>query len=150
MSFRPVVFPLAKTTYSLSLTYLKPQSLEQLRSVHVMVTFVRCFIKYYAELSAPLVAFTWKDYAIKRCFQKGLGDEQDEAFDGIKRVLQSAPVLYFPDFSRSSSCTLTHLRQATAHSSLSLLEIPQDLGTSTSSRTITIVFRSLNVSTVPT
>lgn len=77
-----------------------PTCIKDLRSVLGMVNFVRRFIKDYAEITAPLVLLTGKDFVLKSRFKKAWSTEQDNAFERIKRVLSSAPVLHFPDFSR--------------------------------------------------
>ena len=65
-----------------------------------MVNFVRRFIKNYAEITGPLVELTKKGCEQKHTFAKAWGPEQSAAFDLIKRVLTTTPVLKFPDFSK--------------------------------------------------
>ena len=77
-----------------------PTCIKDLRSVLGVVNFVRRFIPDYAEVTAPLVALTQKEYATKSRFQKAWNSNHDIAFAHIKRLLVSAPVLHFPDFSR--------------------------------------------------
>ncbi|CAB1120564.1 unnamed protein product [Ectocarpus sp. CCAP 1310/34] len=77
-----------------------PTCIKDLRSVLGMVNFVRRAIKDYADVTAPLVELTRKDYVKRASFKKAWGSAQDAAFENVKRVLSSTPVLHFPDFSR--------------------------------------------------
>ena len=70
-----------------------PNTVAKLRSFLGLTSYYRRFIKGYATVAKPLhaltgnVPFTWS----KQC---------QEAFDKLKRMLTSAPLLVFPDFSR--------------------------------------------------
>ena len=64
-----------------------------------MVKFVRKFIPNLATTIAPLVALTKKE-ATKEV-SKHWGPEQDRAFARVKQLFTEAPVLHFPDFSKS-------------------------------------------------
>lgn len=61
--------------------------------------FVRRCIKDDADLPAPLVELR-HDFFKRAAFQKRLGPAEDAAFQNVKSVLASSPVLHFPDFSR--------------------------------------------------
>ena len=77
-----------------------PTCIKDLRSVLGVVNFVRRFIPDYAEVTAPLVELTKKEFGKKSSFKKAWNVNHDVAFEHIKRLLVSAPVLHFPDFSR--------------------------------------------------
>ena len=77
-----------------------PKCIKDLRSVLGMANFVRRFVKDYADLTAPLVDLTRKDFVKPRKFREAWGPDQDAAFQQLKDALSSAPVHHFPDFSR--------------------------------------------------
>ena len=62
---------------------------------------VRRFVPNFAEVTAPLVELTRKDFVTRPRFKKALGNAQDTAFAHIKRLLMSAPVLNFQNTSVS-------------------------------------------------
>ena len=64
-----------------------------------MVNFVRKFIPNLAARIAPLVALTKKKATTE--VSRRWGPEQDQAFARVKQLLTEAPVLHFPDFSKS-------------------------------------------------
>ena len=65
-----------------------------------MANFVRRFVKDYSDLTAPLVELTRKSCQKRASFKKAWGPAQDAAFQKLKDVLSSAPVLQFLHFSR--------------------------------------------------
>ena len=77
-----------------------PTCIKDLRSVLGVMNFVRRFVPNYAEITAPLVDLTRKDFATRPRFKKAWGSAQNTAFAHIKRSLVSAPVLNFPDYER--------------------------------------------------
>ncbi|CAB1098409.1 unnamed protein product [Ectocarpus sp. CCAP 1310/34] len=77
-----------------------PKCIKDLRSILGMANFVRRFAKNYADLTAPLVDLTRKDFVKPRKFREAWGPDQDAAFQQLKDALYSALVLHFPDFSR--------------------------------------------------
>ena len=71
-----------------------PMNVSQVRSFHGLAGFYRIFVKDFSTIAAPLndltnkgVPFVW-------------GTAQDIAFDTLKRLLTSAPLLALPDFSK--------------------------------------------------
>ena len=71
-----------------------PMNVSQVRSFHGLAGFYRRFVKDFSTIAAPLndltkkgVPFVW-------------GTAQDIAFDTLKRLLTSAPLLALPDFSK--------------------------------------------------
>ncbi|CAB1100355.1 unnamed protein product [Ectocarpus sp. CCAP 1310/34] len=77
-----------------------PKCIKDFRSILGMANFVRRFAKNYADLTAPLVDLTRKDFVKPRKFREAWGPDQDAAFQQLKDALYSALVLHFPDFSR--------------------------------------------------
>jgi len=67
----------------------------QVRSFHGLVGFYKCFVKYFSAIAAPLNNLTKKDVPFK------WGDEQDQAFEELKRKLCEAPLLQLPDFGKT-------------------------------------------------
>ena len=73
-----------------------PMNVSQVRSFHGLTGFYRRFVKDFSTIAAPLndltkkgVPFVW-------------GAAQDIAFDTLKRLLTSAPLLALPDLDRKS------------------------------------------------
>ena len=64
------------------------------------MNFVRRFVPNFAEVTAPLVDLTRKEFGIRSRFKKAWGKTQDTAFAHIKRLPMSAPVLKFPGYER--------------------------------------------------
>src|SRR3954469_12498997 len=71
-----------------------PMNVSQVRSFHGLAGFYRRFVKDFSTIAAPLndltkkgVPFVW-------------GVAQDLAFDELKRLLTSAPLLALPDFAK--------------------------------------------------
>lgn len=77
-----------------------PTCTKYLRSVSDMLNFVRRFVKYYAELTAPLINITRKDFVLGRNFKSAWGPSQGVVFAKINQVLASTPAIHFPDFLR--------------------------------------------------
>ena len=77
-----------------------PKNIQELRSLLGTLNFVRRFVLEYAEVTAPLVELTKKQYKQRREFEKHWGTTQSEAVTRIKKLLSSPPVLHFPDYSK--------------------------------------------------
>ena len=69
-----------------------PKNLKQLRRFMGMASWHRKFLKDFATIAEPLTALTKKDR------QYEWGDVQEEAFEKIKALIASAPVLARPVF----------------------------------------------------
>ena len=73
-----------------------PKNIKELRSLLGTLNFVRRFVPDYAEVTAPLVELTKKQYKQRRKFEKHWGTTQSEAVTRIKKLLSCPPVLHFP------------------------------------------------------
>ena len=69
-----------------------PKNVSQVRSFHGLAGFYRRFVKDFSTIAAPLNNLTKKDVPFL------WGDEQDKAFQELKRKLCEAPLLQLPDF----------------------------------------------------
>ena len=69
-----------------------PKNVSQVRSFHRLAGFYRRFVKDFSTIAAPLNNLTKKDVPFL------WGDEQDKAFQELKRKLCEAPLLQLPDF----------------------------------------------------
>ena len=78
----------------------QPECIKDNRGFLGTLNYVRRCIDGYAEITAPLVELTRKDYVKKTAFKKAFGPAQREAFARAKRALSSAPVVKYPDFTR--------------------------------------------------
>ncbi|KAK1605211.1 hypothetical protein QYE76_028884 [Lolium multiflorum] len=67
-----------------------PMNVSQVRSFHGLAGFYRRFVPNFSTIAAPLNDLT----------KKGWGAAQDHAFDELKRLLTSAPLLALPDFNK--------------------------------------------------
>ena len=72
-----------------------PQSVSQVRSFHGLAGFYWRFVKDFSTIAAPLNNLTKKDVPFK------WRDEQDQAFDELKRKLCEAPLLQLLDFGKT-------------------------------------------------
>ena len=61
-----------------------------------LVSYYRRYVASFAAIVAPLVDLTKKDQPSNVCWSQ----EYQEAFDKVKEVLSSDPVVQLPDFSR--------------------------------------------------
>ena len=69
-----------------------PQNLKQLRRFMGMASWYRKFLKDFATIAEPLTVLTKKDRRYE------WGDAQQEAFEKIKALIASAPMLARPAF----------------------------------------------------
>jgi transposase InsO family protein len=90
-SMRPVP---AKVSKILNVTV--PTTKKQVRSLVGLVSFYRRYVSNFASIVSPLVELTKKNQPNKVRWS----DECQRAFDLIKNVLSSEPVVRLPDFSR--------------------------------------------------
>jgi hypothetical protein len=73
-----------------------PMKVSQVRSFHGLASFYRCFVKDFSTIAAPLNELT------KICVEFVWGVAQDTAFDELKHLLTSAPLLALLDFTKQS------------------------------------------------
>ena len=71
-----------------------PMNVSQVRSFHGLARFNRRFVPNFSTIVAPLNDLT------KRGVVFEWGAAQDHAFDELKRLLTSAPLLALPDFNK--------------------------------------------------
>ena len=71
-----------------------PMNVSQVRSFHGLAGFYRRFVKDFSTIAAPMNELTKKGVPFV------WGAAQDHAFDELKRLLTSAPLLALPDFSK--------------------------------------------------
>ncbi|KAG0929312.1 hypothetical protein G6F29_012095 [Rhizopus arrhizus] len=72
-----------------------PTSVDGLRSFLGLAGYYRCFISRFSQIAAPLTELLQQDA------QWVWSERQQQAFDLLRSSLLTAPVLRFPDFSRS-------------------------------------------------
>ncbi|KAK1608467.1 hypothetical protein QYE76_032140 [Lolium multiflorum] len=71
-----------------------PMNVSQVRSFHGLAGFYRRFVPNFSTIVAPLNDLTKKGVVFE------WGAAQDHAFDELKRLLTSAPLLALPDFNK--------------------------------------------------
>ncbi|KAK1684628.1 hypothetical protein QYE76_045476 [Lolium multiflorum] len=71
-----------------------PMNVSQVRSFHGLAGFYRRFVPNFSTIAAPLNELTKKGVVFE------WGATQDHAFDELKRLLTSAPLLALPDFNK--------------------------------------------------
>ncbi|KAK1686551.1 hypothetical protein QYE76_047399 [Lolium multiflorum] len=71
-----------------------PMNVSQVRSFHGLAGFYRRFVPNFSTIAAPLNDLTKKGVIFE------WGAAQDHAFDELKRLLTSAPLLALPDFNK--------------------------------------------------
>src|SRR5215203_3060375 len=71
-----------------------PMNVSQVRSFHGLAGFYRRFVKDFSTIACPLNELTKKNVPFV------WGAAQDHAFDELKRLLTSAPLLALPDFNK--------------------------------------------------
>jgi hypothetical protein len=72
----------------------RPTSVTEVRAFLGMATYYCRFLDHYSHVKKPLTSLTRKDVVFT------WGEEQEAAFDAIKKMLTSAPVLRNPDWTR--------------------------------------------------
>ena len=75
-----------------------PTTIKELRSVLGTINFVRKLIPNLTTIIEPFVALTRKSVANLKTLRNHWGPEQDASFIKVKELLNSAPVLHFPQF----------------------------------------------------
>jgi len=75
----------------------RPQTKKQYRSLLGMVNFYRRYIVNCAKIVAPIAELT-RNHCLNNV---ELGEKQENAFEKIKRILSSGPVLKLPDLERN-------------------------------------------------
>jgi hypothetical protein len=71
-----------------------PTTIKELRSFLGLANYFRKYVQGYSSLVAPLIQLTKLDKNFKAADWQ---EEHQSAFDGVKRVLTTAPVLALPD-----------------------------------------------------
>ena len=72
----------------------KPASTHNVQQFLGLANYFRDFVQGYSKLAAPLTDLTSKNRPFK------WGDQEQDAFDGLKYALTHAPCLALPDFSK--------------------------------------------------
>jgi hypothetical protein len=72
-----------------------PENVSQVRSFHGLAEFYRRFVQDFSTIAAPLNNLTKKDVPFK------WGNEQNQAFQELKKRLCEAPLLKLPDFGKA-------------------------------------------------
>jgi hypothetical protein len=75
--------------------WLSPTSVGNVRSFHGLASFYRRFVKDFSSLAAPLTK------VIKKNIEFRWGEEQEKAFQLIKKKLINALLLSLPNFSKT-------------------------------------------------
>ena len=81
------------------LNWPTPECVTDVRSFLGLCSFYRKFIRWFSEIAAPLTDLTKKDKPWV------WGDQEENAFNGLKRAMVTAPVLQLPDFERKFTVT---------------------------------------------
>ena len=76
-----------------------PKSVTDVRSFLGLANFYRKFVRWFSEIAAPLTNLTKKDRQFKWT------NEEENAFNGLKKALVTAPALKLPDFEREFTVT---------------------------------------------
>ena len=77
-----------------------PDTYTKVKSFVGLVGHYRCFIKGFANITAPLYDLTSGENKDKKSEHLDLPPEAHEAFDRLKAACLQAPILSFPDFSK--------------------------------------------------
>ena len=76
-----------------------PKSVTDVRSFLGLANFYRKFVRWFSEIAAPMTNLTKKDR------QFTWTNQEENAFNGLKKALVTAPVLKLPDFEREFTVT---------------------------------------------
>ncbi|EJF55503.1 marY1-like reverse transcriptase, partial [Dichomitus squalens LYAD-421 SS1] len=68
-----------------------PTKVKHVQAFLRLANFYRCFIKDFAKIARPLTKLTCKD------IQWQWGEEQEQAFEGLKTAFTTAPILQIPN-----------------------------------------------------
>ena len=84
------------------LEFPRPQTVTDVRSFLGLCGYYRKFVKDYAKVSGPLVELTTKQDGEKPSGSKKVmwGPAAEKAFERLKEILTSEPVLMMPDFDK--------------------------------------------------
>ena len=77
-----------------------PDTYTKVKSFVGLVGHYRCFIKGFANITAPLYNLTSGENKDKKSENLDLPQEAREAFDRLKAACLQAPILAFPDFGK--------------------------------------------------
>ena len=77
-----------------------PKNINDLRSLLGTLNFIRRFVPYFSEITAPLVELIKEQFSKGQEFEKHWGPAQSKAITQSKEALSSPPVLHFPVFSK--------------------------------------------------
>ncbi|XP_047258242.1 uncharacterized mitochondrial protein AtMg00860-like [Capsicum annuum] len=72
-----------------------PQTIREVRNFHRLASFYRKFVKRFSTIAAPLTTVIQKDQPFK------WDEEQAKAFETLKAILVSTPLLQLPNFDKT-------------------------------------------------
>ncbi|XP_060210581.1 uncharacterized mitochondrial protein AtMg00860-like [Lycium barbarum] len=75
-------------------TWPTPKNAFDVRSFHGLASFYRRFVKGFSTIASPMTELIKKDVPFV------WGDEQEKAFQELKSMLSSAPLLQLPHFEK--------------------------------------------------
>ena len=81
------------------LDWLMPETVTDVRSFLGLCSFYRKFIRWFSEIAAPMTDLTKKNTPWV------WGDQEEKAFNGLKKAMVTAPVLQLPDFEKEFTVT---------------------------------------------
>lgn len=76
-----------------------PKILTELRSLLALLQFFRLFIRNFSHIAAPLTNLTLKGHRLQNCSM-----ECTAAFEKLKELLCTAPIIRTPDWDKSFRC----------------------------------------------
>ncbi|XP_059285176.1 uncharacterized mitochondrial protein AtMg00860-like [Lycium ferocissimum] len=76
-------------------TWPTPKSATDVRSCHGLASFYRSFVKGFSTIAFPLTGLIEKEVPFV------WGDEQEKAFQDLKSMLSSSPLLQLPNFEKT-------------------------------------------------
>jgi len=85
------------------LSWPQPKNVKNVRKFLGLANYYRRFIKNFAQVARPMNVLTWKD-------KKWRWEEaQQKAFDELKQVFTTEPVLAVPDLNKVSQTSFSHI-----------------------------------------